>query len=242
MPDKPLNKKPDISYSEAGNPILQHKPQDRKPEIVTGNRKLVQRIEAHIERYIGVTPSQAFQEIVSEIVHIDVHWLSPTPERDYHILITSGMSQRPMTVPKEAKAFQYAELVICLPSAWKVSLEAFKDEANYWPVRLLKTLARFPHEYDTWLGQFHTVRNGALCDPYTKELRFCSAFIVPLALFDHDFMHLKLTKRVIHFHGVIPIYPEEMEFKLKHGGKALLDRLDEAGIVELLDVDRPSVV
>jgi hypothetical protein len=41
---------------------------------------------------------------------------------------------------------------------------------------------------------------------------------------------------------VIPLYAEEMRFKLDHGAEALCELLDEAGVNELLDPDRPAVV
>jgi PAS domain-containing protein len=45
--------------------------------------------------------------------------------------------------------FRLAELLVCLPADWPVTEEAFEDERNYWPVRWLKQVARFVHEYKT---------------------------------------------------------------------------------------------
>ena len=30
---------------------------------------------------------------------------------------------------------------------------------RFWPIQMLKFLARFPHEYKTWLGWGHTIPN-----------------------------------------------------------------------------------
>ena len=44
-------------------------------------------------------------EIVSELVHVDVYWVKASSERPYHVLVTSGMSDRPMTVPAGSGSF-----------------------------------------------------------------------------------------------------------------------------------------
>ena len=48
-------------------------------------------------------------------------------------------------------------------------------------------------------------------------------------------------RKTIRFFCVIPIYPEEMDFKLEHGREAWLERLQEAGVTELLDPGRRNV-
>lgn len=63
-----------------------------------------------------------------------------------------------MTVSDGAPASPYAELMICLPPDWPVK-SPMSDRRAYWPVRLLKTIARLPHEYHTWIGAWHSVLN-----------------------------------------------------------------------------------
>jgi hypothetical protein len=41
---------------------------------------------------------------------------------------------------------------------------------------------------------------------------------------------------------VLPVYPDEMDFKLKHGGEALLEQLERAKITEIINPRRPSSV
>jgi hypothetical protein len=47
--------------------------------------------------------------------------------------------------------------------------------------------------------------------------------------------------KVIHFLSVVPLYREEMALKLQSGLDPLLERLDAAGVTELLDVRRKNV-
>ena len=49
-------------------------------------------------------------------------------------------------MPKELAEYKLerAELAIALPADWKLDQESMKDEKWYWPIRLLKSLARLP--------------------------------------------------------------------------------------------------
>jgi hypothetical protein len=124
----------------AGSPTYVHAPRTKDFELAIGDTENLEHITNHVERYIGKIET-VWHEIISDLVHIDVHWVQPTAERPYHTLVTSGMSDRPMTVPEGAENFCYGELVLCLPQEWPISEGAFKDEKNYWPIRLLKGTA-----------------------------------------------------------------------------------------------------
>lgn len=43
---------------------------------------------------------------------------------------------------------------------------------------------------------------------------------------------------MVNFYAIVPLYSEELDFKLKHGSDPLLDKFDEYGVDELLDVNR----
>ena len=144
---------------EDGTAIYCHEYRDRDFEPANGNEDNIAAVSDRIERYIGPV-EMVFHEVVSDLVHIDIQWVKPSVARPRHTLITSGMSHLPMTVPDACSEFQYGELSIKLSPDWRISEKAFKSENNYWPVRLLKTLARLPHEFETWLGTGHTVPNG----------------------------------------------------------------------------------
>lgn len=45
----------------------------------------------------------------------------------------------------------------------------------------------------------------------------------------------------VHFFCLIPVYTKEMDFKLKKGGDALIEKLEKAGVNEIVDVRRKSV-
>lgn len=224
-----------------GGPVLRYEPRRREFEHAIGDGDNIDAIDAHVTQHIGPI-AMVFHEIISDLVHIDVHWVKPTHDRPFHTLITSGMSDRPMTTPEGAEAFRHAELVICLPPEWPMDQNKWKDPIHYWPIRTLKFLARFPHEYETWLSYLHTVPNGDPPEPFASSTKLCGAMLVPPIFVDAEFSTLKIDdEKTIFFWVVMPLYEEEMNFKLKQGGEALLDRFDKYDINQVIDVRRRNV-
>ncbi|HGM7321446.1 TPA: suppressor of fused domain protein [Stenotrophomonas maltophilia] len=227
--------------SPGGSPIMVHSRE--KDFTPPQGEEHIEAIGAHIERHLGPV-SGVFHEIISDLVHIDVHVVPATEQFPYLRLVTSGMSDLPMTVPDEVDADvpRYMELMVTLPAGWPISQDAFEDERNYWPVRLLKGLARLPHEYDTWLGFGHTIPNGHPSEPYAPGVGFDGAIVLPPVTPPEDFAELALEDgKVISFMTIIPLYPEEMDLKLKKGAEALLDRFDAKNIQDVIEPGRVNV-
>jgi hypothetical protein len=207
--------------------IMRHEAKERGFELAIGDTETITAIENHIEKNIG-TGGTVFHEIVSDLVHIDVHMVPPSEKFPWNTLITSGMSTKAMTVPEGAEEYAFAELAILLPAHWKLDEASFKDENNYWPVRLLKTLARLPHEYDTWLGYGHTVPNGDPAVPYASNTPFTGAMLMPFPYAYPDFFRLKINEeKTITFYIVLPMLTEEMDYKLKNGADKLADNFNK---------------
>lgn len=227
--------------SPGGSPIMVHSRE--KDFTPPQGEEHIEAIGAHIERHLGPV-SGVFHEIISDLVHIDVHVVPATEQFPYLRLVTSGMSDLPMTVPDEVDADvpHYMELMVTLPADWPISQDAFEDERNYWPVRLLKGLAQLPHEYDTWLGFGHTIPNGHPSEPYAPGVGFDGAIVLPPVTPPEDFAELALEDgKVISFMTIIPLYPEEMDLKLKKGAEALLDRFDAKNIQDVIEPGRVNV-
>lgn len=223
-----------------GTNVFIHEHRDRDFELASGNEKNIQAISDHIEAHVGPV-EMVFHELISDLVHIDVHWVKPSKRRPFHTLITSGMSDRPMTVPDEIIELQFAELAITLPPDWKLTKEDFKDENWYWPIRTMKMLARLPHEFETWLGIGHTVPNGDPAEPYAPGTKQCCALIMPPVFFDEEFETLDLEDgSTIHFYSIMPLYEEEMNFKLSKGLEELIDRFEKYDIGDVVEMNRKN--
>ena len=227
-----------MEKSESGDPIYRYKESDINEFEGPSGESSFDEISEHVEKYIGKI-HLILHEIISKQVHIDVIWVKPTKEKPFHTFITSGMSDKPMKTPNDVENCDDAELCICLPDSWKVSNEEFKDENNYWPIRWLKYLARFPHEFDTWLSYGHTIPNGDPAEPFANNTKLNTMVLLPTIIFDKSFHTLKLENKSIDFYTLVPLYTEEVELKLKKGVEALFDGFDKFGINDIIDLDRP---
>lgn len=201
----------------------------------------IEQISTHIKEHLGNIET-VYHEIVSDAVHIDVHFVKPTDAFPFSRLVTSGMSDLPMAVPPEADRPKFMELMVTLPAYWRLDKDSMKDETSYWPIRLIKTLARFPHKYNTWLGWGHTIPNGDPPQPYAKDTKLAGSIIIPPMFVPEAFRTLTVTPdKVIAFFAVVPLYEQEMTLKLHSGSRELLDRLIKANAIDLITQDRPNV-
>lgn len=230
-------------YTKSGQPVYEYDDKESDgwtpPEF--GEEGWCERLEWHFERYCGKA-DMVFHEVLSDRIHLDVHWVKPTPERNYHTLFTTGMSFLPMKTPPGLENYRYAELMVCLPPEWPISDEAFQDERHYWPVRWMKFLARFPHDYDTWLGSCHTMPAGNPPEPLSTDTKMNGFILLPSVLTDPGIHTLQMdAEHAVQVYCVVPLYQEEMDFKLKHGAQGLLDRFDKHGYTERIDLKRKNV-
>ncbi|KAA5539933.1 suppressor of fused domain protein [Roseiconus nitratireducens] len=227
--------------TSGGSTVYRHEARSREFEVAIGDEQSIRRIDAHIEKYIGEVNS-VWHELVSDLVHIDVHWVRPTEERPFHTLVTSGMSDRAMSPPEGAEELAYTELMVCLPSDWKLDENSLEESKNYWPIQWLKYLARFPHEYETWLFDGHTVPNGDPAEPLDPSNDFIGWLLTFPSTVPQEFIELKLSDdKSIYFLAIVPLFQNEMDYKLHKGTAKLLERFDQAGYNEVIDVGRKDV-
>lgn len=230
-------------YSESGQPIYRYPAERPGWQFPDMSGSDMEAITAHIERHLGEIQT-VWHEMLSDRVHVDVHHIPPRPERNFHTLVTTGMSDLPMNAPAQASDRKYAELMIALPPEWPMGQagQALTDEPHFWPVHALKFLARFPHLYNSWLWNGHTIPNGDPPEPIAADTRLCCmALLTPLRVPD-AFRELRISpEKTVHFWALVPLYREEMELKLKRGMDEVTDLLDRNGIDELLNTRRKNV-
>jgi hypothetical protein len=225
--------------SLCGNPIYHHT--ESTPWSAPQGEVCIEQISTHIERHLG-TIETVFHELVSDTVHIDVHFVKPSEKFPFVRLVTSGMSDLPMTTPPEIDVPKFVELVVTLPPDWKLDQKSLEDENWYWPVRQIKYLARLPHKYQTWLGWGHTVPNGDPAEPYAANTELNGSIVLPSITVPDAFHTLKIDEeKEITFYAVVPLYKEEMDLKLRSGTDKLLERLGKKGITDVIDPKRTNV-
>jgi hypothetical protein len=201
-----------------------------------------ERWSAHLSRHLG--PSHTvFHELISDNVHLDVLVFAATAERPYHVLVTQGMSARPMTVPEGAEQAAFAELMVVLPADWVIEGPEASQERWYWPMRALKFTARLPHLYGTWIGWGHTIPNDDPARPYADGTELCCVMAASPRLFDESLQTCEVAPgKTVLLYALFALLEDEMKFKLEHGAEALLERFDARQITELIDPSRRSAL
>lgn len=210
-----------------------------------------------IERFLGEFLGEqagVFHEIISDKVHLDVLIFPPNELKENWTFVTSGMSDLPMNVPDDLgprEDFERAELVFTLPVTWftagsdgMISEDQLAQPDKYWPIGLLKFIARLPHEYDSWVWRTHTfVADGDPPEPYSTNTRMSGSILFsPLSWPDDKRVLETASGTKINFFCIIPLHPDEMMLKLNKGVDALVDGLGAAGVTDVLDAGRPSTV
>lgn len=194
----------------------------------------------HVTKHIGPVQDLKLAEIVPGVVSVAVHVVPPSKRREHITLFTTGMSDRSMTVPKGEKEYCYAELLIQLPHDWPLTLQAFKDPKNFWPIEWLRRIAHYPHENDTWLGSSHAIiANGEPPERFAPNTGFTCMLLLTE---DSQFGCLKLDKhKIINFYTMIPLYTEERNLELEKGTPYLLHLFQKHNISTVVNVDRKNV-
>ncbi|MCL2148620.1 MAG: DUF2185 domain-containing protein [Methanomassiliicoccaceae archaeon] len=191
------------------------------PELYT--EKELEAIEEHIVSMFGDFEN-VFHEIESPDIHVDVCIIDPTPERNYYTLVTMGMGAHRMNVPEELrdKKVDRAEVLIALPPDWDLQNP---DERWYWPIRCIKSLARLPGELDTWLSYGHTVSNE---EPYADNTGLCGVMLTfPYCFPAESAVCVMPDGDEVNFYQVLPLYANEMNFKVKNNAEALENMFPE---------------
>ena len=198
------------------------------PEVYSEEE--IEVIEGHIQQYFGNFET-VFHELSSPDIHVDICVVPPSEEHDYYTLVTMGMGAHRMNVPEELAEYKLerAELAIALPKDWKLKQEDMRDERWYWPIRLLKTLARLPIASDTWLGFGHTMDHE---EDFAKDTKLCAAILTgPQGTEEGSEVCTLPGGEEVNFYQVIPLYRDELEYKLAHDADALLDKMEGISFV-----------
>ncbi|HVZ39772.1 MAG TPA: suppressor of fused domain protein [Candidatus Kapabacteria bacterium] len=237
IPDDPTE------YSDGGSRIYRYNAApERGAGLPSVDEEALANIEAHLRAYI---PGERFvlHEVGSDKVRLDIHIYSPAPERNFYTLVTVGMSHRAMNVPREFPECRYTELMICLPADWPLGDDDLKNDTNNWPLRWLRLLAYFPHDFNTWLWTGHTLPNGDPARQLSPTVRFTGMAIAPPITLPAGFGTVPVRDgKTVRIQAVLPVYDNELEYKLAKGADALFDLFDRNNVSELLDPNRPSVI
>ena len=181
-------------------------------------------------------------ELVSPDIHCDIAIVPPTDDQPYYKLVTMGAGAFKMNVPEDLKSdvYERAEYVVFLPADWNIKSD---KEEDYWPIRMLKTVARLPVSMDDWLFYRHTVNLTDDESPVAENTGFnsCVLFIsFGKGNKPGEPLKLDLSDKEVAFFQLVPLYPEELEFKLEHSFDELEDIMDDDLYDPVVDIHREN--
>lgn len=143
------------------------------------------------------------------------------------------MSDQPMQgLPKDSRV----ELTIALAPEWDISPSGFANPSTWEPVRLLKTLARYPHTNRVSFAKGDSVPLGE--QPLLSPMN--AVLLMPPVLVPELATPLITQGLTISFLAVYLLHQDELELKLTQF-EALLHRFAEREVTELYDLSRASV-
>ncbi|MCL2636826.1 MAG: suppressor of fused domain protein [Oscillospiraceae bacterium] len=202
-----------------------------------------EKLKAHIETHFGKA-EKVFHEKESESVQVNILLIKPTEKHEGYTLVTSGAGAFRMEIPEDYEHpinSRRAEYIIRLPAHWEFPEQTSDeedgepDEKLYWPLRWLKILARMPVMQGVWLGWGHTVPGGEV---FAENTGFCCVLVeMPHKFGSKAFKADIGAEELVHFYQLIPIYREEMDFKIKNGTHELMDMFDE-DFSDVVDINR----
>ncbi|MBQ7775323.1 MAG: suppressor of fused domain protein [Lachnospiraceae bacterium] len=234
-----------VKVTEGGSSVYHYEEKERGYRAPVEYGKYSEEICAHFEMLFPDREEMVFHEAVSDLVHIDVYVRKPNDKQNFYVIYTTGMSDLPMCLPKEISKredLKYAELYTFLPSTWNCG-ENFKtlsdlEAKDSWIIQYIRFLARFPHEYETWLGHGHTLPNGPEYAPLCENTKM-GGIVLSQGGGDIECVKTKDGKE-INLLMAIPAYQEEIEYKLKYGMDALEDIFSENKMPLTINMSRPN--
>lgn len=153
-------------------------------------------------------------ESQSDRLHIDMAIVRPTEDRPYYTVCTIGAGALRLNVPEELRLEwheeEYAEYLIHLPANWNVMGEGYDREENWWPLRLLKTVARLPLDAANFYADADDMI-GWEADTSSADVRG-TLLDCPLPDISTKTTHTLPTGRTVKFLQIIPITHEEYDF------------------------------
>ena len=201
-------------------------------------------VRLHIDQYFGVYSEMIHDDSDPEYP-LDIVIIAPRLEHDYYTLVTIGLSRCRMNFPEERREekLERAELLINLPRDWKLTKADCREERWSWPIRMLLATARFPMEDpEVGLESRTTLMEGEDGVPFAKDTDLRGAILLWPGPFGQDAFACCLPDgEEVNFYQVIPLYREEIQYKLERGADALLDLCPDESL-EVIDPHRLNVV
>jgi len=231
--------------SKGGSVILDFDPTKGKPKpgFSDAPKEWPDLREEHYKKWLGDSENNlVWHEIMPVIPHVDIHVFPPSKEldRNFYTLITSGMSDEKMSLPKNMDAQNArAELIFCIND---VEIGPYQTEQP-WYITTMRFLAHFPFDFKTYISASHTIPNGNPPVPVVEgSLLTTALFLQPIFEPREFVMDFKLGNEKVTFLWLTFLSNEETEYKLEYGYSKLVDKFNTDNMPRVFNPFRQSII
>ena len=225
-----------IGESKGGSRLIKYGDDETpKPEMGMLEESTLEYIEEReliYDQFFGESDT-VLHELIPLIPHIDVYRFPPNSERNFYTFVTGGMSDLPMNSPSDVGVdYRRAEIIF------------YSTENRDEYPELLRFLAHFVHDNNTWLHWGHTMPNGQPPEPLFGTEDLDTLLFMP-TIVDPDSSlsdKLQIESDPVNLLWCVPITTAECQLKLDEGSDALYDLFDANEHPFAFDGDRQSYV
>jgi hypothetical protein len=187
--------------------------------------KVITEREGLYAGYFGRAP-EIYHSTNKVFPHIDVYHFEPTEGRPFHTLITGGMAEYRQPV-HDAAAPERLELMIYI--------KTFQQ----WAANLLKIVAEYPAQNETFFAGYHTVPFGCRL---TETAEISAFLLTPAESEDLSRLAFSVEAEPVDYLTCVPITMIEHAFAREVGSEDLHRRLEQANLLIHADDERRSIV
>ena len=216
----------------------------RRETIPPADDDILGHVKVHIDQYFGVY-TQLLTDDSDPDHPLEIAVILPRPEHDYYTLVTVGLSRHRMDFSEERREekLERAELLINLPRDWKLTKADCREEQWSWPIRMMLATAYFAMEDpEVGLESRTTLMEGEDGIPFAENTDLRGEILLYPGVFGEESFFCRLPGgEEVNFYQVIPLYWEELQYKLEHGSDSLLDLCPDESL-EVINPHRLNVV
>ena len=216
----------------------------RRETIPPADDDILGHVKVHIDQQFGVY-TQLLTDNSDPDYPLEIAVIPPRLDHDYYTLVTVGLSRHRMGFPEERRdeKLERAELLINLPRDWRLTKADCREERWNWPIRMMLATAHFAMEDpEVGLESRTTLDEGEDGIPFAENTELRGEILLCPGVFGTDSFFCRLPDGdEVNFYQVIPLYREEIQYKLEHGSDALLDLCPDESL-EVINPHRLNVV
>lgn len=160
-------------------------------------------------------------------------------EKQGFLLFSDGLSSKEMEVPEKYAAQNRVELCMYLPGYWEPQSS---DQRYTWTLDCLRRLVEHGLRDQTWFGPGHTFGIKEYEEGFSEATRMNHLLLTAPLTFQQALNHVVLENVPITVYSVVPLFPEEADYKQAKGALKLISKLQGKGHSDKIDDFRQSIL